>query len=136
MQKQNPEVISKVQTGIDQLIKNGKSKDHVWELLCCASQAHRDNVNTIEKLNKTNGILSVKNKELEDIVRSEKGFGDDDARLGKRRRDDPVSGEPCATHAASGIPPGGVEVMAPSHDSDVWGQFESFMSANTVRTLY
>lgn len=56
MEKENPEVVSKMKTGVERMIDEGRSKDSVWEVLCCASKAHKINVNTIEELTKVSII--------------------------------------------------------------------------------
>ncbi len=104
----------------------GKHKDKVWELLCCASKAHKENVNTIEDLTKTNTMLQQRNKELEEISRTNMGFNDSEARFSNKRSrtDDPTN---TATIEST---------MPPSSDtSDVWGNFESLMTS-TSKTYY
>lgn len=87
----------------------------MWEVLCCASQAHHTNVVTIEELRATNAQLSARIEEVEGKVRVNAGFSDPEARSAKRHREE---AEP--THV-------------PKQDfdrSDVWGQFEQAMSKN------
>jgi hypothetical protein len=83
-------------------------------------QAHKNNVNTIEDLQKTNSLLADKNKELEEHLRSASGFSSIDTRLAKRARGNDAVGEPQNTssvHATPTMP-----------ETDVWSQFEMMMN--------
>eukprot|EP00961_Rhodomonas_salina_P273208 3691454-Rhodomonas_salina.1 len=86
MSKESPEVIEQVKEGAKQLINGGRSKDRVWELLCCASKTHKMNVNTIEELRETNKLLSTQNETLQKELRSNDGFDDYSSRMAKRAR--------------------------------------------------
>eukprot|EP00961_Rhodomonas_salina_P035649 479474-Rhodomonas_salina.4 len=127
LSKQSPDVIEKIKGGVDSLINNGLKKDRMWELFCCASKAHKQNVNTIEELQKANNMLSDKNKELEDRMLVSSGFSVEDTRLAKRTRH---------TDDMAAVPPVGA-AAAPAQEmvaeTDVWGQFESMMHQSTSR---
>lgn len=133
LSKKSPETIEKIRTGVDKLIENGLRKDKMWELFCAASQAHKDNVNTIEELQKTNSLLSDKNKELEEQIRVSSGFISEDSRLGKRVRQNDVSNSgpvPPVSDNATSSTIGNNNALG---ETDVWGHFESFMQQNTAR---
>lgn len=123
MRGENADTTCRMETGITQLINEGKNKDAVWEILCTASQLHKSNVNTIEELTKTNAMLSDKNKELETIAREQSGFADPNSRMTKRARE-PEPAVPPVVDAGNNQP---IEA------SDVWGSFEAMMRASNNR---
>lgn len=133
MSKESPEVIEQVKEGAQNLINSGKSKDRVWELLCCASKAHKANVETIEKLKQANDLLSTENDSLQKERRAYDGFDDITTRMGKRPRanDDTASMDQSDPRSARNDTN---EERVPT--SDVWGQFEQFMSTTQSRAMY
>ncbi len=114
--------------GAKNLMEEGRKNDKVWNLLCCASKVYKNNVNAIEELRKTNELLATQNQTLEEQIKTSSGFSNPDTRLTKRTRvDDTMSGAPVRESAASNPSRG---------ESDVWGQFESFMNSTTSRAMY
>lgn len=129
MGKENPKTAENMKQGIDVMMKEGRNEDHVWDILCCASNLHMTNVNTIEELNKTNGMLSDKNKELQEIARKYQGYDCPDSRLEsvstKRvRTNDPVYNTSQTIQQTQNNTAMNSATVDPS---DCWGQFESFM---------
>jgi hypothetical protein len=129
MKKESPEVVEQVMEGAKNAMQEGRKNDKVWNLLCCASKVYKNNVNAIEELRKTNELLATQNQTLEEHLKTSSGFNNADTRLTKRARvDDPQSMAP-QRDGANAVP-------SSRGESDVWGQFESFMTSSTNRAMY
>jgi hypothetical protein len=74
----NEEVKTEFMTGMERLVKDTKDDSGVWQVMCCASNAHRRNVMQLQKIQDEYNELKTK---------VEGGtFRTEDARLGKRKR--------------------------------------------------
>jgi hypothetical protein len=112
--------------------RTGDQKDKMWQLMCCASELHQTNVNTINTLTQTNNMLQEKNRELEDLAQKQQGFGSSSsARLEKRARVDegPPVGSTGAAHAT-------VSDLENGGPSDLWASFARSFSQENARSRY
>lgn len=132
MGKENPKTAENMKQGIDVMMKEGRKEDHVWDILCCASNLHMTNVNTIEELNKTNGMLSDKNKELQEMARKYQGYDCPDSRLESVSSKRVRTNDPQTTQQQT---QNNTAMNSTTMDqSDCWGQFESFMRGANDRS--
>jgi len=101
----NEEVKTEFMTGMERIVKDTKDDSGVWQVMCCASNAHRRNVTQLQKVQEEYNEL--KNKVEGGTFRNE------ETRLGKRRQtEEPVQG------------PG-----------NIWDEFESYMKAGGLNSF-
>jgi len=81
----NEEVKTEFMTGMERIVKDTKDDSGVWQVMCCASNAHRRNVMQLQKIQEEYNELKTK---------VEGGtFRNEEARLGKRK--EPEAPGPC-----------------------------------------
>jgi cytochrome c556 len=101
----NEDVKKEFMQGMENIVKNTKDDSGVWQVMCCASAAHKRNVSELQKVQSEYNALRTK---------VEGGtFSNEEARLGKRRAEEEPS-------RGGGAPP------------NVWDEFESFTRGGGV----
>jgi hypothetical protein len=90
-------------TGMERIVKDTKDDSGVWQVMCCASAAHRRNVGQLQKIQEEYNALKTK---------VEGGtFHAEEARVGTKR---PHAEEPAAGNG------------------NVWDEFESYMRGGGI----
>jgi len=102
----NEEVKTEFMTGMERIVKDTKDDSGVWQVMCCASNAHRRNVMQLQKVQEEYNEL--KNKVEGGTFRNE------EARLGKRRQmeEEPTRGS-----------------------GNIWDEFESYMKSGGLNSF-
>ena len=102
----NEEVKTEFMTGMERIVKDTKDDSGVWQVMCCASNAHRRNVMQLQKVQEEYNELKTK---------VEGGtFRNEDARLGKRKEmEEPTRGV----------------------SNNIWDEFESYMKAGGLNSF-
>jgi superfamily II RNA helicase len=101
----NEEVKKEFMTGMERIVKDTKDESGVWQVMCCASAAHRRNVTQLQQIQEEYNTLKT---------RVEGGtFRAEDARVQTKR---PREGDE-----------GGGAAPSLSGGGNVWDEFESFM---------
>lgn len=95
-------------SGMDKIVKETKEDSGVWQIMCCASQAHKQ---SLEKIND----LTERYNQLQQQVSGGGSFRDEGARIAVKRKFDDV--EPSSNAPRS-----------------IWDEFEANMRGSSVAT--
>lgn len=119
-------VKAQFEQGIQKLCDTSADKSGVWQVACCASELHRNQVNEIERLRQENNALVEQ-------VKTGQGFANEEARLGRSSAAVPAIPGSTISYDASDpkMDTGRLhDFIDSTRESDVWGAFESFMRQN------
>ena len=133
----SPDVRKQFREGVTKLAEHADMKNNAWEVVCNASKAHKENVNTIEQLKRD---INDKDKTIETLLtsHSDPTFASEASRIdsggNKRQRTAEVHATTRQDSTASA--PSTMSSNNSGRNGDAWDDFAKMLSDTGRNTYY